>query len=186
MEKLDDGTIIYDYNEAKEVIEKIGKPKITATEAILLLLSSTKKPVYGRTLLFKELFLLEKEILEMELGKDEIDKMQFVPFRFGPYSFRVGHLLDELELLGLIERRGKRNTRAESFSITEKGEKLISGLVRALPDGLLDQIRKLRIGWDELGTDGILRYVYQHYPEYKERSDLKEKYKTITWGRGRG
>lgn len=183
MRELEDGTIVYTREEAKVILDKIAAPKINAAEGILLLLAVTDKPIYGRIKLFKELFLLEKEVFNKN---SYLEHMQFVPYRFGPYSFRVGHLLEDLEMLGLILRKGKKNTGDESFSITEKGRKYIARLFDELPKDLLEEVKKRRIGWDELGSDGILRYVYQHYPEYKQKSELKEKYKTITWGRGRG
>jgi len=186
MEKLEDGTIIYSLQEAIQKFKECKPISLTAVESILLLLGSTGKPIHGRTLLMKELFLLQEEVLKKHLQNIPPEDMRFYGFRYGPYSSKVGKLLEELELLGYIERRGKKNTREESFSITDKGKRYIQRTLEQLPESLINEIRKHRIGWDELGIDGILRYVYEHYPEFLDRSELKEKYKGLTWGRGRG
>ncbi|MDH7509379.1 MAG: hypothetical protein QHH00_08345 [Methanomassiliicoccales archaeon] len=184
MEKLKDGTPVYSYEEAKEVYKNLAVPKIMADEAILLLLASTRKPIFGRTVMIKELFLLQEEVLKKHFRT--VDDMRFVPYRYGPYSFRVAQLLEEMESIRLIERRGRKGTNDEKFSISERGMQHFSRIINKMPPEVLEEIRARRMGWDELGRDGLLRYVYQHYPEYKERSELKEKYKEITWGRGRG
>ncbi|GLI45798.1 hypothetical protein MBOURGENBZM_05900 [Methanoculleus bourgensis] len=43
-------------------------------------------------------------------------------------------------------------------------------------------IRNKRVGWDQLGTDGILRYVYENYPDMKVNSKIKNRYEEIVWG----
>jgi len=186
MKVLRDKTKLYTFEEALQIYEGIKPPRLTSTEMILLLLYSTNKPLYGRTLFMKELFLLKEEVLKNHYGNESLEDLHYVPFRFGMYSFKIGKLVEELEFAEYVERRGKKNTRDESFALTEKGREHARELLDRIPEDVLDKVRLCRTGWDELGTDGILRYVYQHYPQYTDRSELKKKYKRITWGRGRG
>lgn len=39
---------------------------------------------------------------------------------------------------------------------------------------------------DQYTVDGILHYVYNNFPEMKEKSKIRAKYKDIKWGRGKG
>ena len=102
------------------------------------------------------------------------------------YSFTVGDVLANLEYSGYIEQRGKKNTKLEQFRITNKGKEYVSDVFESFSDDLKEIIREKRKGWDQLGYDGILRLVYQKYPEYIEKSEIKKRYKSIKWGRGVG
>lgn len=178
-----DGMIFYSYKRAKEVLDKIQRKRFTITDSILLLLySHAERPIFGRVQMIKQLFLLTREVL----NEDEVQDANFVPYRYGMYSFTAGNTLTNLEFSGYIERRGRRNSKLEQFRITEKGKQYIARIFDSLPQAIQEKIREKRKGWDQLGYDGILRLVYQKYPEYKEESRLKERYKPIKWGRGIG
>lgn len=181
--ELPDGTIFYSYESAKEVLPQIEGKRFALSDPILFLLySQSEKPIFGRVLLMKQIFLLIEEVL----NKNEVQDSKFVPYRYGMYSFSVGNEITNLEYSGYIERRGKKNTKLEQFRITDKGRRHISEIFNSLPEDLQKKIREKRKGWDQLGYDGILRLVYQKYPEFKEESRIKERYKPIKWGRGRG
>lgn len=181
--ELPDGTIFYSYERAKEVFDEIEGKRFTIVDPILLLLfSHSDKPIFGRVQMTKQVFLLTKEVL----NEDEVQDANFVPYRYGMYSFLVGNALTNLEYSGFIQRRGRKNSKLEQFNITEKGKQHISRLFHSLPEALQEKIKEKRKGWDQLGYDGILRLVYQKYPEYKEESRIKERYKPIKWGRGIG
>jgi hypothetical protein len=132
--------------------------------------------------MMKQVFLLIKEVLK---GMNT-QEPKYVKNRFGMYSFVVAENLTALEFAGYIEREGRKNTKLERFKITEKGMKYVAPLFGSLPNDLRATISEKRKGWDQLGYDGILRYVYQKYPEYRDKSVLKKRYAPIFWGRGRG
>lgn len=186
MNVIEDKTKLYTFEEALRAYDKITPPQLTASEIVLLLLNSYDKPIYGRTLFMKEVFLLNEEILRKHYENTSLEDLHYVPFRFGMYSFKIAELLKDLELAGYIERRGKKNTRNESFVLTKRGSVYAKGRLCKIPERVIEKVRSYRKGWDELGTDGILRYAYEHYPEFIDKSELKKKYKGITWGRGRG
>lgn len=182
-EVFPDNTKFYSYEKAREVFNEIERKELAVSDVILVLLySHPEKPIFGRVSLMKQMFLLTREILDQK----KVQNANFIPYRYGMYSFVVGNALTNLEYSGLVESRGKKNTKLEQFYITEKGQKKISRIFDSLPENLRETIREKRKGWDQLGYDGILRLVYQKYPEYKEESRLKERYKTIEWGRGIG
>jgi len=183
VEKLPDGTVFYSYDYSKEVYKNIVKKKFILSDIVLMLLySQFKEPICGRVSLMKQLFLLIEEVL----NKEDVQNANFIAYRFGMYSFSLANVIENLDYLGLIEIDGKKNTKLEKFYITEKGMAHISKKYGELDPELQVIIRYKRKGWDQLGYKGILRLVYQKYPKYKEKSEIKEKYKAIKWGRGIG
>lgn len=182
-EKLPDDTIIYSFEKAKEYLEKTDRKIFSISDIILLLLySHSEKPIFGRVSLMKQVFLLIEEIL----NKNEVQDAKFIPYRFGMYSFTVGNVITNLEYSGYVEQRGRKNSKLEQFRITNKGVEYISETFNSIPEDLQETIKEKRKGWDQLGYDGILRLVYQKYPEYVEESRIKERYRLIEWGRGVG
>ena len=180
---LPDKTRVFSYQKAREVFRTIDIRKITVSDAVLLLLfSQSDKPIHGRTSMMKQVFLFLHEIL----GRERVHDPKFVPGRFGMYSFYVTNTLSNLEFAGYIVRRGRRNTRVENFQISEKGKDYVSKLFDSLPGDLQKIAREKRRGWDQLGYDGILRYVYKKYPTYRDTSVLRDRYAAIVWGRGTG
>ena len=177
--KTKDDTIFYDYKKAKEVFAKLKAKPISLVGLILLLLYAQDKPIHGRILFMKELFLLYHEILSKK-----VEDPKFVPYIFGPYSFHLTELINNLQIDGYLKVTGKRNARNESFMITEKGKKRIRPVYKRIPKTTCKVIERQRKGWDQLGTHGILNYVYTNYKKFKTKSLLKNRYKDIDWGLG--
>ena len=183
IEPFPDGTVFYSYEKAKEVFDKIERKEFSIADCILILLYAyPDKPLCGRISLMKQVFLLTKEIL----GERNVQDPKFVPHHFGMYSFIVANELTNLEFSGYIVTKGKKNSKLERFYITSKGEKYASTVFASLPERVQALVKEKRKGWDQLGYDGILRLVYTKYPEFREKSRLKERYKPIKWGRGLG
>lgn len=169
-----------------ERLQKENKLILTVRDLILLILYAQKcRPVQSRIMLFKEIFLLYKEILEKYNGPLIIQNPKFFGYKYGPYSYEIAEALKQLYWTGIINIEGKRNTRREIFELTDKGLKEAKKIFDKLPSELQEEIVKMRIGWDQLGIDGILRYVYAKYPEYTDKSEIKDKYKWVIWG-GKG
>ena len=183
--ELGDGTKIFSFEEARRKLKEKKKLDLLVRDIILLLLYAKKdKPIYGRTMLIKQVFLLFEEILKKYNLK--VQDPKFVPYHYGPYSFTVAKAVEDLTFAGYIKIEGKKNTKKERFSLTELGIREIEEKWKGLNERLKKEIENHRISWDQMGTDGILNYVYTYYPQFKEKSKIKGKYKEIKWGRGRG
>ena len=177
------------YENPKDILEFMKKLDLRIQDIIILLLGITEDntPIYGRTLLVKEVFLAIKEVFSRYNIKYQ-DPV-FVPYKYGPYSFNLIDTVESMAMLGYIIRSGKRGTKKEMFMLTEKGKKRYEEIKAKLKNKypeLFENLRIKRIGWDELGTDGILKYVYQNYQKYTDKSKIYKKYEPISWGRGKG
>ena len=171
----------YTFEQANELLKNMKPREFTVSDTVLILLYAyPEKPIFGRLLFVKEIFLLTKEIIDKE--HISIQDPRFVPYRYGPYSFVLGNTLSNLEYLGYISRVGPKNAKGEKFSLTEKGKKAAQPLWSKLPEKVRLEIQDGRVGWDELGRDGILKLVYQKYPEFAKKSYIKGRYKSVSWG----
>lgn len=183
--ELSDKTRIFSFEEVRKELQKKEKPDLLVKDVLLFLLYARKdKPIYGRTMLMKQVFLLFEEILKKYNLK--VQNPKFVPYYYGPYSFTVAKVLEDLTFSGYIKIVGKKNSRKERFELTNPGIREIEEKWKQLDKNLRREIENHRISWDQMGTEGILNYVYRYYPEFKEKSKIKDKYKEIKWGRGRG
>jgi len=180
--ELPDKTIVYSMKRALQEYKRLKPVDYSVNDLILFLLYAQDKPVRGRTVLFKEIFVLEQQIFKNENMED----CKFVPYYYGPYSFHVANKLQHLISAGLVKQEGKKNTDMEEFSLTAKGKFVIKSKYKKLPTDLQKDLEKLRMGLDQLKTNGILNFVYRYYPKYIDRSKIRYKYKLITWGKGKG
>jgi hypothetical protein len=163
-----------------------NKPILTVRDLILILLYAQKsKPIKSRIMLFKETFLLYNEILQKYKEQLIIQNPKFFSYKYGPYSYEIAEALKQLYWSGLISIEGKKNTKKETFKLTKRGLEEAERIFKRLPPALQEEIIKMRIGWDQLGIDGILRYVYAKYKGYTDKSKIKDKYKWVIWG-GKG
>lgn len=170
-------------NRSSSIPKKRG---FTIDEQVLLLLSLDREPIIGRILFTKEAFLLNHELVSNGL---KVQNMKFVPYMYGPYSFVLTETINSMEYVGLIARKGIRGSRKESFELTDQGKKVGKEVLKMLSFISEDLVRKLgekRVGWDQLGTDGILLFVYRNFQQFTDRSKLKEKFKPIDYGKGKG
>lgn len=172
----------YSFDKAKEVYKSIKKNKILLPDAMLLLLyAQPDNCINGRISIMKQMFLLTHEIFLPE----EVQDAKFIPYHYGWFSFEVINDLENLIFLGFIVKKGKSNTSLEQFQISAKGKQYINHLFYSLPQHMQTDLREKRKGWDQLGCEGMLKYMYSKYPESIERSKLKERYKPIKWGRAK-
>ena len=168
--------------ESQEEYKIKNNTKHKLTDVLLYILFAQPKPIHGRIGIIKQVFLTIKEIL----GEENVENHKFIPYRYGPYSFLVTHVISNLEYDGLINIQGRRNTSSEKFTLTERGIKIAQKRFTKLPQKLQSELIDRRKGWDQNHVQGLLAYVYNKYPEYTEKSLLKQKYPSITWGRTRG
>ncbi len=173
--------------ELDRLLKHVETPIMTADSMILLLLYAKKdEPIAGRTLLFKELFLFYKEILEKIKAKDKVANPEFIGYKYGPFSFLLADILANLWIAGMVDVSGRAKGPSERFKLTKVGvkraEEVLSKMPRITRRKLLSELSEKRIGWDQLSRDGIIRYVYNNYPEYTKMSRIKNRYKVLKWG----
>lgn len=168
-------------NESEYIIR--GSTVYSLRDVILFLLyAHSERPICGRIMVTKQVFLAIKEVL----GDPHVENPKFVPYRYGPYSFTLTHTLSNMRYDGLIDVRGKKNTQSELFLLTDLGMKTAGDKFSTLPEEQQSLLVDKRKSWDQLHQKGILSYVYDRYPEYTSNSRIAHIYKSITWGRGTG
>ena len=141
--------------------------KFNTKDFILLLLNAVnKKKINGKLCFQKEMFLVVKEICP-----DLEDDLNFEPYHYGPFSKKLAILLDQLERDSLISIDRFADTC--NYSITSEGVKKVSEL-NVSPE-IIEKISNLKIASNKLGYKGLLRYVYFNYPEYAEKSKIKNR-----------
>jgi ssDNA-binding Zn-finger/Zn-ribbon topoisomerase 1 len=168
--------ICFDEKTSKEIMNVISKFEIcplTPEDFVLILLGSCKKPISGAILFMKEAFLLFEEKLEDSIVP--ACSPNFIPYHYGPYSFDIDEAWSNLEQLGMIKIEGRRSTSKEIFSLTEEGEKEAKKIFESLPEKLRNELPMWRQGLDQLGNDGILLDVYKKYPQYTDKSKIKDR-----------
>ena len=159
--------------------ETIKPVEYTSSDLILLLLFSQDKSIRGKLILFKELFVFEKEIFKNQ----NIENCKFIPYYYGPYSFYMANKLDTLIQFGLIDVDRVRNV--VEFSLTKEGKKEIKSKYLKLPVPVRRKMEELRKGLDQHGVQNILKAVYNKpkYQDYIVKSRIAHRYKLITWGK---
>ena len=166
------------YSEAasrdiRKLFDKMDFTPLSTTDMCLILLAATEKPVRGAISFMKELFLLFME----KLREHDVPAMspQFISYHYGPYSFDVVEAWWALEDSGLIRISGTKASSKEKFELTTEGRKEAKKIIQRLPTKLQKVLPDWRRGLDELGNNGILKDVYLKYPDYTDKSKIKEK-----------
>ena len=184
-QKTSDGTRFFTVDDwDKSLTDNTNRSsRILVRDMILsLLVVAPDKPIYGRIMLMKQVFLLFNELFEpMRMNCQD---PKFVPYDYGPYSFTVMQVVEDLRFSGHINIDGRKGSRKEVFRLSNNFKDASNVFINIWSTDMIAEIRRRRIGWDQLGTDGILRYVYEYYPDMKENSKIKNRYKDITWGKG--
>jgi len=146
-------------------------------DGVLLLLGAYPEVAMPGTLVFqKEAFLLEKS-LAPDLGL-AMEPLEFKPHRMGPYSDKLKRILESLEKGGLIETRplpGREE--GVSYRLTPKGKREAVEAGKRYPSEVLVAIQKKRRAWDELGSAGLLKLVYEDFSAYAARSEIADRVK---------
>ena len=156
----------------REIVSGLEARPLTPGELSLMLLAATDQPVRGAISFMKEAFLLVMEVLPR--FDVPVIPPRFIPFHYGPYSFDLVDAWDQLEEEGLMVRTGRSSTNKETFHLTPEGLRTAGSLMASLPAALRERLPVWRRGLDELGNDGILKDVYIKYPQYTDRSKIKE------------
>jgi len=178
---LPDSSIAYSMKRASVEYKKITPVEYTASDLILLLMFSQEQAIRSKTVLFKELFVFERDIFKNQ----NIENCKFVPYYYGPYSFYMANKLDALVKFGLVEVSIRRNV--TEFKLSKKGKKSIKRKYLELPIQVRRRMEDLRKGLDQHGVQNILKAIYKkpEYQEYIVKSRVAHRYKLITWGKSK-
>lgn len=134
---------------------------------IVTLLGTTNYPIRGRTLLVKEAFLFLKN-----MDKELVDppEISFFPHRYGPYSRYLSNKLRELVIDGVITIYGNK------IGLSHVGDSILNNIRSRYSDEEWRALKEFRIKLDQKGTDGIMKVVYEKFPEYTVNSKVKDRY----------
>lgn len=176
----------------------MGNTQFEVDDAIVLLLGApTRFPqlegrIDGITRLEKLLFLLEKESVA---GRFLTEPLLFRAHHFGPFSERVYQAVELLKAAGLTEERGRSSSSGEEsweavnivgltgpdapyvsreFRLTPLGTRYYDALVKALDASVVQSVSAVKNQFAALPLRQLIRYVYQRFPEFTEKSKIKD------------
>lgn len=142
--------------------------KYSIKDMLLLLLGVDADIPLKKILLMKEAFLFEKELsYDLHLS---FEPLNFIPYKYGSYSKLIDETLVEMEDLLIIDN----SSRKFEIKLNDEGKKEAEQLIDTLPIDIINKIKFTRIGWDQLGTKGILKRVYIDYPVYVVNCEIKD------------
>lgn len=167
-------------------------------DAIVLLLGAPSDGAFepghidGVTRLEKLLFLLQQET---NIGQ-HLEDPEFYPHNFGPFSAKAYQMIPILVAADLItdsaERSettdetweyqeliddvgsGKDRYSTRDLALTEMGGRYYQVLLNELPDDTEDELKRFKTQFGSLPLRQLVRYVYERYPEFTEKSLIRE------------
>ncbi len=132
-----------------------------------MLLGTTGMPIRGRTMIVKESFLFLKTMKSKLVNPPDIS---FYPHRYGPYSRYITNKLKELHLDGVLSIEGNK------IELNGRGHSVLEKVKEDYPSEVWNELVEYRIKLDQKGTDGIMKVVYENFPDYTVNSMVKDKY----------
>jgi uncharacterized protein len=174
------------------------QPVFEVDDAIVLLLGAPSKlpqladRMQGVTRLEKLIFLLERETSLRDLLTE---KPEFIAYNFGPFSTKVYQAVDTLQAAGLITDSAASTPSEEDswesyaaiddsplddpyatrdFKLTQRGRRYYDALVKQLPPEAVQELSQLKARFGSLPLRQLVRYVYERYPAYTERSLIRD------------
>jgi hypothetical protein len=176
----------------------MDQPVLEVDDAIVLLLGAPSKlaqladRMQGITRLEKLVFLLERETGLRDLLTE---KPEFIAYNFGPFSAKVYQAVDTLAAAGLItDSAASPGSAAETwesfaaiddaapddpyatrdFQLTERGHRYYDALIQQLSPEVVQELSQLKARFGSLPLRQLVRYVYERYPAYTERSLIRD------------
>ena len=138
----------------------------------LALLYSQPMPMIGITSFMKQMFLV---LIEFAPENDiPTENPGFRGYKFGPYSERVEDVIAGLESADLIEASGRKGATGEYFSLTDVGMVTAEMSYGKLTPAQQEKLQEVRLDWHQLGTTGLLNYIYRKYPGLAEESMVRD------------
>jgi len=144
-----------------------------AVYILLLLYANKSAPVREQLKLEKLVFLFEQQLKTKGLHIAS-ESYNFRPYHYGPFSEDVlddVYFLKDLGMVNVDEDEEKFQV-----SITEKGKEFLERMIQrnAIPKSILKEAETLKGRWNEKDTRLLLKYVYENYREYTEKSLIRE------------
>ncbi|MEE9115529.1 MAG: hypothetical protein V3U09_01370 [Thermoplasmata archaeon] len=142
--------------------------------ALLVLEANDEASVRGKLWFQKEVFLLSRAV------SDLAEELDYEPALMGPLSETLDWNLDQLEAIGLLQRRDS------TFSITKTGRKCVRLISNDVSASTLELIAELKELLNDLSKDELLALVYSMHPEMtiesEELEGLRPKRKELAIG----
>jgi hypothetical protein len=137
---------------------------------LLLVLASSEKALTP-VQLQKSLFLLEKTLPNDLIGEDYYD---FVPFDYGPFDSDIYQDAEELAGQQLATVVPSMVGRWQEYSIRLDGLDRARVIQEELPANVQVYVRNLVEWVQSKSFPQLVRFVYEHYPEYKVNSVFQD------------
>jgi hypothetical protein len=168
---------------------------IETDDAVVLVLGAPggpSKPGYleGITRLEKLVFLLERET---PIGRWLTEAADFRSHKFGPFSSKIYRAVDTLAAYALLNDSARDADSTEdqwesvnvlgvnvnpyttrTFELTPRGRQYYDALIKELPPEAKDVLRKFKDRFAGLPLRRLVRYVYERYPEFTDRSEIRD------------
>lgn len=168
---------------------------VEVDDLIVLLLGARGSEPRGRlegiTRLEKLVFLVERETPVRTWLTERAD---FRSHRFGPFSSKVYRAVDKLAAAGLVrDSKAVSDSPDESweagnvvigsdaepyvtrdFELTDLGGRYYDALLRELPSDAESTLEAFKLRFAGLPLRQLVRYVYQRYPEFTDRSEIRD------------
>lgn len=160
------------------------------------------EPITGRTRLTKMIFLFQKEWLSLfkkNIKMQDDEFYNFFPWNYGPFSKEIYEDLSFFHLRKFISKKPSEeeatieaasewsewisiNEEQESatefsedtFSLDEKGLNFTKSMYESLSDDQKNLIEKFKSETQRLSLRALLKYVYSKYPDFTEKSKIKD------------
>ena len=168
---------------------------IETDDVIVLLLgapggSDQRGHLDGVTRLEKLVFLLEHETPARSWVTEVAD---FRSHKFGPFSAKIYKAADTLWSYGLLRDSARLSDSTEdrwealnvvgvepdpyttrTFELTERGLKYYAVLIRELPKDAEQVLSRFKDRFASLPLRQLVRYVYERYPEFTDKSEIRD------------
>ena len=132
-------------------------------KVIIALLAEVGQPV-TRTALVRLVFLLRQETCL----RDDASFYDFVPHKFGPFSFSLYRELSSLEADGYLALESERVS-LKSGMAAARAER-----IESLDETARSAVSQITRRFGKLSQPVLLKDVYERYPWYASRSELKD------------
>jgi hypothetical protein len=138
---------------------------MTSRDWLLLLIGNGIDPIRIQ----KGMFLFA-----MESDAPPEQKYTFQPYNWGPFSQPIYGDLEALQRDGLIERTQAAGAGYYRYRRTDTGDASARALAQSAPEQLVADINDARSAVMGVGFEGLLRRVYDRYPEFATKSLFKK------------
>lgn len=172
-------------------------PVLETDDAIVLVLgapggSDRQGYLEGVTRLEKLLFLLERETPVRDWLTE---KANFRSHRFGPFSAKIYQAVDTLAAAEMIRDSAKSAPTTEdrweavdvlmddedvdpyttrTFELTDRGQRYYRALLEELPPEAEQTLANFKNRFARLPLRQLVRYVYERYPQFTDRSEIRD------------